>query len=262
MKKDKKAPLTDNPLRLPGQSIDKEIQRVMDDEVLQYILTPFMAIAMTIMEWWRWYTNSGFWPKIFTAVAIMVVIFSFYKIIKIKKKLNNLILGKEGEIAVGQYLELFREKGFKVFHDVVGKNGEEYNIDHVLIGRKGIFAVETKTYSKPSKGKANIVFDGHKIFINGQESKSDIISQAKAESSWLTNKLKTLTGKTYKVKPVVVFPGWYTENIAKEKTNLWVLNPKGLLAFISNTPDVFSCEEVQFIANNLSRYIRETNIKS
>ena len=261
MKKNKKTPLIDNPLRLPGQSIDTEIQRVIDDEASQYILIPIMALVMAAIEWWRWYTNSAFAPKIFTLVAIIAVIFSGYKIIKIKKKLKNLRLGKEGEIAVGQYLELFREKGFKVFHDVIGKNGEEYNIDHVLIGSKGIFTIETKTYSKPVKGKANVVFDGHKIFLNGKESQSDIVSQAKAESNWLTNKLKTLTGKTYKVKPVVVFPGWYTENIAKGKSNLWVLNPKGLVAFLSNTPDVFSREEVQCIANNLSRYIRETNKK-
>ena len=114
MKKNKKTPLIDNPLRLPGQSIDTEIQRVMDDEASQYILIPLMALIMTATEWWRWYTNSAFSPKIFTVVAIIVVIFSAYKIIKIKKKLKNLRLGKEGEIAVGQYLELFREKGFNV----------------------------------------------------------------------------------------------------------------------------------------------------
>ena len=261
MKNYKKTPLTDNPLRLPGQSIDKEIQRVIDDEASPYILISLMVIALTALEWWRWYTNIKLSPNIFTTIAVIVVTFSVYKIIKIKKKLNNLRLGKEGEIAVGQYLELFREKGFKVFHDIVGKKGEEFNIDHVLIGSKGIFTIETKTYSKPSKGKANVVFDGDKIFINGQESKSDIVSQAKAESNWLTNKLKALTGKTYKVKPVVVFPGWYTENLAKKKANLWVLNPKGLLTFLSNAPNVLSREEVQCIANNLSRYIRETNIK-
>ena len=260
MKIKKQSPLKAKPLRNPGQSVDEEIRKVLDDEASQYIIIPLFAIFMAGSEWWRWYSESTFSPIPFTIVAIIAVVFSGFKIVKLKERIKSLKLGRDGEIAVGQYLELFRENEFKVFHDIIGNNGEEYNIDHVLIGRKGIFSIETKTYSKPAKGKSEITFDGNKILINGYESKTDIVRQARAESNWLTEKLKSLTGKTLKVKPVVVFPGWYINNIASKKTDLWVLNPKALKSFVLNSSEIYTTDEVKFIANNLSRNIRESQL--
>jgi hypothetical protein len=43
-----------------------------------------------------------------------------------------LMQGREGEKAVGQYLERLRARGYQVLHDIPGEN---FNIDHVLIGQ-------------------------------------------------------------------------------------------------------------------------------
>ena len=40
-------------------------------------------------------------------------------------------------------------------------------IDHVIIGPAGIFTIETKTWSKPVRGEARIVFDGEKLTAGG-----------------------------------------------------------------------------------------------
>jgi hypothetical protein len=45
-------------------------------------------------------------------------------------------MAKDGEKAVGEFLERFREKGYRIFHDIVGG---DFNIDHVLIGPSGIY---------------------------------------------------------------------------------------------------------------------------
>ncbi len=256
MKKNKKSPLLDKPLRNPGQSIDEEMNRIIDDATVVYIVAPILAIFLTLLEWWRWYTDMPYAPVVLTVMSFIVIIFSFFKLLKIRKKLANLKLGRDGEKAVGQYLELERENGYKVFHDLIG---DGFNVDHVLIGERGIFSIETKTYSKPSKGKTEIVFSEEGLSIDGYPASNKIIIQAKAQENWLKTTITSLTGKDVTVQPIVVFPGWYIKNTKQHKTNdVWVLNPKALSTFINNRPIIYTEDEVKLIANQISRYIRSS----
>ncbi|MCF6264520.1 MAG: NERD domain-containing protein [Xanthomonadales bacterium] len=162
-------------------------------------------------------------------------------------------LGRDGEKAVGQYLDLMREQGYKIFHDIVG---DQFNIDHVIIGKKGVFTIETKTYSKPVKQNPRVKFDGSTLTVNGFKPNPDPIVQVKAQAYWLTKLLGESTGKPFPVKPVLVFPGWYVES--SNMKDVWVLNPKALEAFLSKQTDSLSQENASLIAFHLSRYIRST----
>jgi hypothetical protein len=254
---EKKSPLTDRPLRNPGQSIDEAIDKLIDDKALSYIVASTFFIALSIMEWVRWYNNAPYSPILYSIMALLVTGFSAFKLVKIKKKLENLKLGRDGERAVGQFLENLRENGYKIFHDIVG---EKFNIDHVVISKHGIFTIETKTYSKPKKRQANIRYDGLNIFVDGHQSSQDILVQARAEAHWLKTVLKESSGKEAQVKPVVVFPGWYVESDAAGfNPDVWVLNPKALSKFISKSKMNLSDEDVALFSYNLSRYIRATH---
>ena len=163
-------------------------------------------------------------------------------------------MARDGEKAVGQYLSDLREKGYRVFHDIVGKG---FNVDHVVICEKGIFTIETKTYSKSSSGKSVIHFDGETITVNGKLAKRDAVEQAQAQAYWISEVLKESTGKAFPVKPVIVFPGWFVESAkGKNPTDLWVLNPKALPSFLSNEPLRIQPEDVKLVAYHLSRFIR------
>ena len=41
MKNDNKSPLKDRPLRMPGQSLDDEIQKILGEELFSALLLPF-----------------------------------------------------------------------------------------------------------------------------------------------------------------------------------------------------------------------------
>jgi hypothetical protein len=59
------------------------------------------------------------------------------------------------------------------------------------------------------------------------------------------------------VKPVILFPGWFIDTTTEaKKSDIWVLEPKGLPAFISNSQEQLSNEQVKMISFHLSRYIR------
>ncbi|GJM24502.1 MAG: hypothetical protein DHS20C16_09170 [Phycisphaerae bacterium] len=70
-------------------------------------------------------------------------------------------------------MEQTREKGYRVYHDI---QCDGFNIDHVLIGPGGVFVIETKTASKPTKGNATIKYDGESTRIVAYEPERDPIA--------------------------------------------------------------------------------------
>lgn len=249
-----KSPIKEKLLRAPGESIQNKQLDILTDEVLPYILTPLLFVYLAVIEWFRAYYAIKPQPVIYTVLALGVVIYCGFKLIKTVKKLDTLKQGRLGERAVGQYLEGFRGKGARVLHDIPG---DDFNIDHVVIHNKGIYLIETKTYSKPEIGEPVITYDGEKIYLNGTETISDPVNQARMSAKWLHKTLLVATGKKFDVRPVVVFPGWYVKKTENYKTSdTWVLNPKGLGAFISKQKDALENEDVKLAYNQLSKYIR------
>jgi hypothetical protein len=175
----KRSPLKNRPLRLAGQSLDEEVKRLLEEEAYPYITVIMVAWTLAGLEIYEFYTASPPAPGQYILAAVAATGFSIYQILRIIRKTRAMALGRDGERAVGQYLERFREQGFQVFHDVVG---EHFNIDHVLIGDKGIFAIETKTFSKPAQGKSTIRFVDGQLQANGRTIDRNPIEQACAGS--------------------------------------------------------------------------------
>ena len=249
-----KSPLKDNPLHNPAESLDKEIEKLVHEDATRYIFFIVVSLMLVFQEWWRWFFDvkpSPFW---LTLAAILVIPFWLRKVLKLRKKLKSLRLGRDGEKVVGQYLEALRETSAKVFHDIPA---EGFNLDHVVIAKSGIYAIETKTYSKPASGAPKLVFTGQELKLNNGLTTDKPVIQVKAASKWLEEQLKLSTGKRFPVKPVIVFPGWFIEPTSEAKgSDVWVLNPKGLPTFISNSADKLSADEVSMAAYHLSRYVR------
>ena len=207
------------------------------------------------IEWWRYFKHPPPYPVFASIFALIVVTFSGFKIRKSLKSIKALKLGRDGERAVGQYLDdELRGQGHKIYHDIIGDN---FNVDHVIISKKGIFAVETKTYSKPKTGQSKIYFDGQQLTIDALGKTNKPIIQVIAASKWLKNILQETTGKKFAVKPILLFPGWFIESTKEgKKTNIWVLNPKALPTFLKNQPDIISQEDMKLASFHISRYIR------
>ena|SRR3989338_8316685 len=249
-----RSPLKAAPLRYAGQSLDEEIQRILDDDVLDHAVAATLAIVLAIFEWCRWYANIQPQPVVFTVFGLGVLAYAARKIVLAKHKIKALRLGRDGEKIVSEYLDELRGKGYRVLHDIVG---DDFNIDHLLIGPKGVFTVETKTVSKPARGKAAIDYDGTQILVNGFKPDRDPVAQAKAQAHWVKELVKKLTGKIIAIRPVVVYPEWFVSPLPKgSRPDVWVLNPKALPAFIENSGGELSDEDVRSFHAHLSRYIR------
>lgn len=255
MKKEKaltKSPIEDKPLRYPAQSLDEKLDDLFIEKFFPYILAPIIFIMTAVNSWIAYFNKTIPNPYLLTGLAIIITIWSIYKIITMIKTIKSLKQGRDGEREVGMNLELLREQGFKVYHDIIGK---DFNLDHVLVGKKGIFVIETKTYSKPLKGQCKVIYDGKKLSYNGTFESDKPIIQAKTGAKWLENYLKETTKKEFVVFPIVVFPGWYAESKVPLK-DIWILNPKGLEKFMQNKQDELLDENVALISHRIEMYVK------
>jgi Nuclease-related domain len=251
-----RSPLKTKPLRYAGQSIDEEVQRLIDDQAMPYVAAVMGLWAVTVMEWIATWRNLPRQPWLFTILAIGGTVWLAWRVARVREHLRALRLGRDGERVVGQFLEGLRETGARIFHDIPA---DGFNLDHVVISTRGIYVVETKTHSKPS-GHSKVVYDGETVTVGGLTPDRDPVRQVTAEADWLQRMLQDSTGRSFAVRGVVVYPGWWVEPIgAAKRSAVWVLEPKALPAFIGHANEVIVAEDVALAAFHLSRYVRGNN---
>ena len=124
-----------------------------------------------------------------TALMIAAVLtFLLRKVFANAELIRRKRLGMEGEIATGQELNQLMLDGCRVFHDVPFEYG---NIDHVVVSKSGVFAVETKMHAKSNdSGSEKVIVD----FDNNRLQFSDWnwgipVKQLETNSRWLSRAL-------------------------------------------------------------------------
>jgi hypothetical protein len=245
------SPLKAKPLRLPGESVDKEIVRLRENALMDHLFFAGCVLLLAFMEWFGYLTHSGRHPWAFTILAAVTLAYVAPRIWRLRKKIKELKLGRDGEKIVAEQLECLRERGAHVLHDVPG---DGFNLDHVVISTHGIYAIETKTRTKPSS-KARVVVDGDGLTVAGYAPDRNPVEQVTGAARWLEGRLQESTGKRFFVRGVVVFPGWFVEQRGP-RGDVWVLEPKALPAFIESAPAMIAPSDVALAADHLARYVR------
>lgn len=147
----KRSPLRDNLLRSPGQTIHHHLLNETLDlnaNIWSLVLITLFGAVLTPFSRRLVYFTIPIW--IILALFILLRIKSQYR------RIQDMRLGPDGELATAEELNQLMHYGYYVFHDFPG---DHFNIDHVVIGPAGVFAVETKTRSKPvGKGKQGLKY--------------------------------------------------------------------------------------------------------
>ena len=239
------------PMPLPGSSLAQQLDDHFLDKMLPPLLAAVGSVGLAGMEWWRYFHPTEPSPWGITIFAALMVGWALWSLPRRFNKARQIKLGMAGERAVGQYLEWFRSDRHFVFHDIPTISG---NIDHLLIGPKGLFTIETKTLSKPERGACVIRFAGDNLEANGRQFDRNPIIQAKAEAGWVRNFLRDGRFKA-PVWPVVIIPGWFVEPFDMRAAGVWVLETKALKTYVLNCEDQLTYEEVKAIASAIKSYV-------
>jgi hypothetical protein len=247
-----KSPLREPLLRLPGQSIDDQINRLLNEKQFNYALFAFGFFLLAMGAWIQVFTHSQLNPWLLFAVAIVVIVYCAFAFRQTAKEVRRLKLGRDGERVVAEQLDVLKGQGAVVLHDLIG---DGFNVDHVVLSRQGVFVVETKTRTKPAKGSPTVTFDGKTLLVDGFEPERNPVTQAEANARWLAQILHASTAKEYPVRPVVLFPGWFVEPFPKGSA-VWVLHPRALPSFIEHEPNRINESDLNLATFHLGRYIR------
>ena len=243
-------PLKAPPLRVPGQSLEGAIHRVVDNVTILWILLPLQLWIVAAYDWWAKTKDIGRQPWVFIVAALILTVIGAKRIYCARVRVNALKLGLAGERAVGQFLEGLRVGGARILHDI---QGDGFNVDHVVVSSRGIYCIETKTISK-YRPDAVVLYDGQKVFVEGRSPDRDPIKQVTAAAKWLSAQIADSTGKRFWVRPVVVYPGWFIETPPDARSApVWVLEPKALAKWIENESASIADSDVSLVAYHLSR---------
>jgi hypothetical protein len=215
-----KFPLTTRLLRPPGESLRIRID-TLGDKLTNCLLIAFYGCAVTGVGMWMANENlvAG---GIFIVLGLGVFCAFAISVWKIGEDIRDCRLGFVGERAVGEELNQLLASGWKVFHDVEFHDNpgqKPFNVDHVVVGTGGVFAIETKTRRKranrkPDDPKNEVIFNGGSLVYPWGEERFGI-DQARQRAAYLNTWLKTQLGTEISVQPVLALPGWSVHRRAK-----------------------------------------------
>jgi len=246
--------LKEQPARNPAQSLDEKINKIEGESVNDAVLLFVLPIIFCIVVWIIWAFNIQVNPVLVTIILLPVSAFALMRMFKIRKYLHDHRLGREGERIVGQYLNKLNYFGYRVIHDVVFERG---NIDHLIVCKKGVFTIETKTLRKKGKGDGNISYDGKNVLVNGASLPRNPIPQAQGQARQLAKFIKMKTAEKIPVQPIVVFPDWFVENEVTK--DIWLISHKQIRYKIMELEDKLSQKEVDIICNNIYEHVTSTD---
>ncbi len=194
--------------------------------------------------------------------AIAVFIWSARWFAQKAQESNNRYLGYFGERLVAEYLDPLKAEGWRIFHDVPALAGEKkFNLDHVVVGPTGVFAIETKTRRK---GGARPGFEEHKVYFDGHSlvwpwgEDSHGLDQAERNAVWLADTLANETGERIPVTPILTLPGWWVEmKPAQDPRVCRVTNPKGLAKFLPAGKVALTDAQIASVAGKLEVRCRD-----
>jgi hypothetical protein len=232
-----RSPISQKMLRPAGESLRRELEILdekVDDIFVWTFFGPFLGAAL-LFTLGAGGKPTGSFSVAATIVVAAMFVFLVWKLINVINRRRDYRFCFAGERAVAEELNQLMLDGCRVFHDVPM---EPYgNIDHVLVARTGIYAVETKArrkrnvHRKAPTGKRDyeVVFDGTMLrFPGGIDSRS--LGQARQQAVRLHAFLSSALGESVEVRPILTFPGWFVTSSAK--SDIKVLNPKLIRAAV------------------------------
>jgi hypothetical protein len=231
--------------RSAGQSLREEWDRLMDDNLPLLVFGP----AMLWLVWFTQWLDVGHKvsPNFWLYLAIIVTGMAAIAYLRLIPKARALVRGERGEVRVGEVLEDLRGSGYRPFHDL---RRDGFNIDHVVVGPAGVFAIETKFRS----GTGEITFrNGEGLFVGGFPEEKDSLKQARANAAEVNRIIKENCKLDVWVKPVVVFVGeWRVKNDWRS-TDARVFTTDTLGRHIASQQPELTLREIDLIASHLER---------
>lgn len=210
--------------------------------LLAALLTAFvLAVSATVMidparlpAWSAWA-----WVLLWIAnVAVLALaVFGLARLVRHRRRLRFECAARA---AIGNVLKRLNFSGNRVFHEVVVEGAV---IDHVVLGARGLFAINVVPRPLPKKAKGRPVAElkNGKLLLDGR-AEALPVGDAARNMTLLSGASSRIVGHRVPVRSVLAVPAWHT--LPNGKGNHLVLNESNLVTLTSwNTPDAYLMDE-------------------
>ena len=219
----RRSPLTGKVLNQAGDGIRKAMEKHHDrfgeaTAIVIAIGPVFFAawlaarVSRVVSDWSEF--RYGWGDAVLFLVAASILTWATARMVTSARQVARYRDGLAAELAVAQSLTRLVGQDAFVFHDFPA---DKFNIDHIVVGRSAVFAVETKSRRKPAatgKASARVGYDGSRLtFPDHVETKP--VEQAAYQAKWLQTFLASGVGEPVRVVPVLSLPGWYVDGTSK-----------------------------------------------
>ena len=219
-----RSPFIEDFLRLPGHTARLRRLEYFDQLTERY--NQFLLLSAVLVFSYL-FLNSLLGIVCFVAAAVGVIwvlvkAWNLYGVIQE----SNLIC--DGEEYTGQELGYLWAEGAAVYHDIPYSGG---NIDHIVIGKDKVFAVETftqhKDYSEAllSQSGSMVEYNGNLLKFPSIETREPL-DRAARHARYLERQILENCKVEFQVMPVVAIPGWHVKITSKGRAETLVINPK------------------------------------
>lgn len=225
----RRSPLYGKLHHAPGEQLRQRIRDLEDDMDATFAALaasgPLLLLAWALPR----VEKARAWESIAWYVLAMLVLAAFlvWRLWRLRTSRRQCQDGLAAELMTAQQLTPLMGEGRIVLNDVPGKG---FNLDHVVVGQRAVFAVETKSHRKPpQKGKqsAQVRYDGKCLQFSDNTVRVKPVDQARHQARWLETFLRGAVGEPVPVIPVLALPGWYVvAGKDAHQSDVRVINPK------------------------------------
>jgi len=212
-----------------------------------------IAVPLLVAGAWLYVADAGHrWSWFGGAVFGIGMSFAAYARDTVPAYIENWRTGAEAERRTAARLGRLRRRHWSAVHDVqTGKS----NIDHVLVGAAGVFAVETKDLG----GSVQVL--GDRVLVTQRHDKDagykldDVGASARGTAFWLKTRLQESCGERLWVQALVVFWCDFPQGIVEHDRVVW-LHGDRLIDWLAAREQRLSSERVMRVGvavENLKR---------
>ena len=248
--------------RVPSDSLLRQLD-ILNEQVnlyQLYVITLPLILYSTLVSYSYFAGTAPPQPVLWIAIlaGTGVIVYFVLALLKLLSQRRSIRLEYEGELAVGQQLNELMLQGYRVYHDFPAEN---YNIDHIVVGPKGVFAVETKANSngagRITTQEATVTYNG-RMLIYAHKSDFETIEQAERQADWLSAWLGAATGEPIAVRAIVALPGWVVKRTSAD--GIPVVNPAQFGSLFEHIkPRPLSDSMLNCIMENLEQKCRQAD---
>ena len=176
---------------------------------LIFVMLFAVAYAFRAQELFSGYPR---WQMYALLVALAAAaILAAWRLVESFLQRQKLRLQRDANVAIGHQLRQIAPGTSRVFHEVPTAAGP---VDHVLIGRAGIYAVNVVPRRPVREG--NVMLAENELTFSNSDTTVSIVDVA-ARTSRLEREFRKLLGHKVTVRSVIAVPGWQVESQTNDK---------------------------------------------